>query len=47
MGQLTTVLLFIKLLPKNTQNLDQKDNQRQHTVCLEQQIIAVGDVGDI
>jgi hypothetical protein len=40
MRQLTTVLLFIKLLPKNTQNLDQKDNQRQHTVCLEQQIIA-------
>ena len=40
MGQLTTVLLFIELLPKNTRNLDQKVDQRQNTVCLEQQIYA-------
>ena len=36
MGQLTTVLLFIELLQKNTRNLDQKVNQRQNTICLEQ-----------
>ena len=28
MGQLTRVLLFSELLPKNTLNLDQKVNQR-------------------
>ena len=30
----------MKFLPKNMQNLDQKVNQRQNTVCLEQQIYA-------
>ena len=56
MGQLTTVQLFIELLPKQKTNLDQKVNQRQNTAHLEQQIYvsqeifytnAVGDVGDI
>ena len=28
------------ILPKNIQNLDQKVNQQQNTVCLEQQIYA-------
>ena len=41
MGQLTTVLLFIELLPKkNTQNFDQKVHQQSKIFCLEQQIYA-------
>ena len=52
--QSTTVLIFIELLPKKIcKNLDQKVNQQQNPLCLEQQIYAriytntVGDVGDI
>ena len=40
MGQLTTVLLFIELLPKKCKYLDQKVNQRKNTDSLEQQIYA-------
>ena len=40
MAQLTTVLLSFNFYQKNMQNLDQKVNQRQNTVCLEQQIYA-------
>ena len=43
MGQLTTVLLFIELFPKKYANMDQKVNQRQNTVGLEQQIYASPD----
>ena len=39
MGPLTTVLNFIELLTtKKYTNVDKKVNQRQNTVCLEQQI---------
>ena len=37
MGQQTTVLLFINFQQKK---LDQKVNEQQNTVCLEQQIYA-------
>ena len=56
MCQLTNVLLFTELLPKkDLQNLDQKVNQQQNTVCLKRTnsrqsrefYTAVGDVGDI
>ena len=40
MGQLTTVVLLIEILPKNTQKFEQKVNQQQNTVFLEQQICA-------
>ena len=40
MSQLTTVLLFIELLPKKNSKFGPKINQRQNTVCLEQHIYA-------
>ena len=43
MGQLTTFLLFIELFPKKYANMDEKVNQRQNTVGLEQQIYASPD----